>query len=347
MSRWRALRRFSRGMLTHPRGFSLVRAFASPLGISLLASASGAAMTVPEQDLLLHVFAGAEGVELEEVEFGRAFPLTVVRRWEKALSPEDWSDRALAPLVVRLVETNLREDGRHVQETRRYQGYSFSLDAVTVPAPSFKAWPRRADGTRGPERVASGTELRLQVKRALDPLAPGPPELPGELLPERPVASSWLAEGALVTLAVLVLLLGYVQWRAIRRKEAPAAPPLPAHVLALRRLQRLRAQKPTSLAEIRAFYVEAALLMRQYLEERFARRAPQMTTEQLLMTFGGIPALRAAHHTLLAEYLARCDLVKFARHVPTAPDHERHLDAAESLVLATHTSEIAGPTTGG
>ncbi|MHC4137539.1 MAG: hypothetical protein ACYTDU_12650 [Planctomycetota bacterium] len=258
-----------------------------------LAAACGEETPIP--DVPRDITAGAP-----EVELGKAFPLTVVRTWSRGQVPAAWNDEALAPLEVRLVETSRREDERRVEETRRYQGYAFSLTDVRVPG------------------------LELRVKRALDPAAPGPAELPGEPLPEPSSRwPTWAAVGVAL-LAAFVLLL--------RRRQAPAPPPAPApetsppapHLRALQRLDRLRRQQPLGHDEISAYYVEASGLVRDYVAERFEVSAAVMTTEELI-------ELKAP----LARVLPDCDLVKFARHAPTASERGQLLDRAETFLRET------------
>lgn len=264
--------------------------------VLLLALVAGCDGDAPIADVPLTIEAGAQ-----EVELGRAFPLTVVRTWSRAQAPAAWNDEALAPLEVRLLEVARREDDRRVEETRRYLGYAFTLTDVSLPG------------------------LELRVRRSLDPEAPGPAELPGEPLPEPSFPWSWAVVGVAL-LAAFVLLL--------RRRRAPAATAAPApapvppppgpHVRALKRLARLRARHPQGRDETQAYYIEASGLVRDYVAERFALPADVMTTEQLV-----------AHQAPLSRVLAPCDLVKFARHAPTATEREQLLDAAESYVRET------------
>ena len=260
-----------------------------------LAAACGEETPIP--DVPRRITAGAP-----EVELGKAFPLTVVRTWSRGQAPAAWNDEALAPLEVRLVETSRREDERRVEETRRYRGHAFSLADVSVPG------------------------LELRVKRALDPATPGPAELPGEPLPE-PFSRwpTWTAVGVALVAAFVLLR---------RRRQAPAPPPAPApapetsppapHLRALERLDRLRRQQPRGHDEVSAYYVEASALVRDYVAERFAVHASVMTTEELT-------ELEAP----LARVLPDCDLVKFARHAPTASEREQLLDRAETFVRET------------
>ena len=149
-----------------------MRLSAWPLLALTLAAFGGWGPGAPSQELELRVRAG-----VEEVELGVGFPLTVVRIWSVDLVPEDFRDEALAPLVVRLLDTNRREEDQRIEETLHYRAYAFSLGEFTVPAPLFRA--RRIDGS---EVVASGEALTLPVRSALG-AEPDQAELPGDPFP--------------------------------------------------------------------------------------------------------------------------------------------------------------------
>jgi hypothetical protein len=291
----------------------------------LLASACADGPPIPEEDLLLRV-----ETDVADVQLGQAFPLTVVRVWSKDLEPQEWSDEALAPLVVRLEGATRREDDERFEETRRYRGYAFALGEISVPAPSFAAHPRGG----GAERVATAEPLQLGVRGALDPEAPGPPELPGGPLSER---FPWIPWSAALVLALAAAAVGL---RTSRRRPTavPSLPPPPrdnSHERALQRLRTLGGQRPERPDDIRAFHVEAAAVVRDYLEERFALGARELTSEEFVVASRVIDVLGAEHRGLVVQVFAQCDLVKFARHAPRAPDRERLLEAATRLVLET------------
>jgi len=294
------------------------RAFPFALGCAL-AGACRRAPAPAGEDLAIRVDAPSG-----EVAFGQAFPLTVVRTWSPELIPEEWSDEALAPLVIRVLESTTREDQRRVEATRRCLAHAFRRGEVVVPPIAFRARP--TDGSA--ERVATAPELRLRVRSALAAGEPGPPELPGGPLP---YPTRWLPWTAAAALALAALAL--VGWRATRRRRPveplapePLPPAVPPHVRALERLERLRAHEPSDDDANEAWHVEAATIVREYVGERFSVRALERTTSELL------PAAPEAHRPLLADVLRRCDRVKFAAKRPGAEERSPLIETAASFV---------------
>ena len=55
---------------------------------------------------------------------------------------------------------------------------------------------------------------------------------------------------------------------------------------------------------------------RTYLEERFDFRAPERTTEEFLRELSGTDLLAREQKDSLGNFLASCDLVKFAKYEP-------------------------------
>lgn len=310
--------------MKRPRGLCLLAL--TPL-LALACGRAGDDGPIPDQELLLQIRTGAQDVAL-----GQAFPLTVTRVWSKDLAPEPWDDAVLAPLVVRLEQAEQREDARHVQETRRYQAYAFSLEDVVVPGPVLRAIPRGG----GPPREVKAEDLRLHVLLALDPNAPGAPELPGGLLevPQSSRTAWWTALG-------LVAALFLAWWLLRRRRAAPQPAPVPVVAAipprerALARLQGLREREPRSAPEVDAYHVEASALVRDYLEEQLALRAPEMTTEEFLSAPGTAQRLAPAQRARLAGFLARCDQVKFARQPSSSAERAELLDAAGAVLRET------------
>lgn len=279
-----------------------------------------------------------------EVELGRGFPLTVVRVVDRDLVATAFDERSLAPLVTRLVSTSERTDDRRVEETRRYLAHAFSLGGVTIPGPAITAVPR-AGGTA---RTTKAEPLQLDVRRALDPKAPGAPEEPGPFVEPPAAPSSWLR---LVSIGSVVLAIGLVAWRrrmrAARRTPVPPPPPPPpvgaaADAAALAALARLRVQDAVGASDDVRPLIAASDVVRAYVTARLRVATAERTTVEILGDLAR-PGVPQAHAALLAGVLGTADLVKFAEHRPTATDRARFFDDAERFVRATTPSEAASP----
>ena len=148
----------------------------------------------------------------------------------------------------------------------------------------------------------------------------------------------WLALGLVVLAGVAV---GAVAW--LRRAEERAR--LTAFDRAMARLDRLERRGLPSAEAADAWYVELSDIVRRYIEERFALRAPELTTEEFLAVAGRSAALTGAHRELLSAFLATCDRVKFARYSPDEDESQGALDVAKRFLTETAASpDKAGQT---
>ena len=156
-----------------------------------------------------------------------------------------------------------------------------------------------------------------------------------------PVGWVWLAWtlGALIVAVAVFFLVR----RWLRRRRAAAVPQviIPPHVRARARLNAaLRL-----LYDPKPFCIEVSDTVRWYLEERFQYRAPERTTDEFLDELQASPLLSLTQKQSLADFLSRCDLVKFARYEPTETELRSLHDSALRLVDETSWGVLAGPTT--
>ena len=104
---------------------------------------------------------------------------------------------------------------------------------------------------------------------------------------------------------------------------------------AMQRLERLELQGVPDDAAAGPWYVELSDIVRRYIEERLAVRAPELTTEEFLREAGRNEEFSQGHRDLLADFLERCDRVKFAAHRPGAEESRRALEAARRFLGET------------
>lgn len=146
-----------------------------------------------------------------------------------------------------------------------------------------------------------------------------------------PAVSPWIWGAA----AVLLLALVAVGFFVFRRKKGHLpfrAPPAP-HETALRELRELSALAREG-ADLE-FVKRVSGILRAYIQARFGLRAPHRSTEEFLSEARQSELLDDNHQQLLAQFLAQCDLVKFARRRVAVPEMQALLLAARAFVEGT------------
>ena len=120
-----------------------------------------------------------------------------------------------------------------------------------------------------------------------------------------------------------------------RGRILPAPRPKEPHELAYERLEALRGKGYIRDGRVKEFFFELSLIVRYYLEGRFGVKAPEMTTEEFLAKLRDTTELERESKKLLREFLAYCDLVKFAKYGPSEDDIEASYASAKKLVDRT------------
>ncbi|MDZ7266382.1 MAG: hypothetical protein ONB48_04095 [candidate division KSB1 bacterium] len=141
----------------------------------------------------------------------------------------------------------------------------------------------------------------------------------------------------IVAAVLLLAAAGYSWWRRRQGRSllpARVTPPRPAHEEALAALAELRRSDLPARGEIKLFYSILSEIVRRYLEGRYQVGALEMTTCEVLEHCKRLDAAPQACD-LLREILEQSDLVKFAKFIPPAEQHERLLAAAETFVHLT------------
>lgn len=151
---------------------------------------------------------------------------------------------------------------------------------------------------------------------------------------EIPSGFEWLW-WVLAALAVLGLALAVWHWWRERAAQVPIIPPLPAHIRAKQKLQDALAL----IAQPKPFVTAVSDAARWYLEERFNFRAPERTTEEFLHELGRTDLLTCDQKESLGQFLASCDLVKFAKYEPGEPELRELHSSALRLVEETEPQE--------
>lgn len=104
---------------------------------------------------------------------------------------------------------------------------------------------------------------------------------------------------------------------------------------AYERLEDLQKSNLLARGEWGRYYLILSDIVRRYFEERFNVRAPEMTSEEFLISLKNFGELAPESKGLLEEFLIVCDMVKFAKHAPDAAVGEKNAVLARRLIDET------------
>lgn len=143
-----------------------------------------------------------------------------------------------------------------------------------------------------------------------------------------------------------VILIGAILFfilYSIKRKKQnkpifsiPQKPREPAHVIALRELDRIKGEKLWQQDKIKQYYSEVTEVLREYIEGRFEIPAMEQTSEETLAAFKyRQDLLDEKNYNSLKQILNLADMVKFAKFIPLPDENNMVLVDAYFFVNET------------
>jgi phage anti-repressor protein len=147
---------------------------------------------------------------------------------------------------------------------------------------------------------------------------------------------------------IALVALGWFLYHLLHKRFAKETatingviPPEPAHVIALRRLDAIRATDYLANGDFKTFYSELNECAREYLENRFQIRALEMTTEEFLIHVSSSRCLKLEYEQILKEFMKFSDLVKFAKHLPMIEEADHSLEIIRQFIETTKELPVA------
>lgn len=122
--------------------------------------------------------------------------------------------------------------------------------------------------------------------------------------------------------------------RPNREVTAPRTPPRPFHLVALDALDELERSPLLERGRVKTWHVRISEIIRTYVEGQLGVPALEMTTPEVVAGLRAA-ALSGPISESFDSFLARCDLVKFAKLRPGADSSRELLGVARSLVEMT------------
>ena len=161
------------------------------------------------------------------------------------------------------------------------------------------------------------------------PAEPAPPEIrdiapPLDIFPY----PTWMVVCAIVV--ALAVLAGIVALIVIKMRNQPKPPPPTPREIALRELDALRPQVEQQTPY--DFSIAVSEVLRSYIGAQYHLHAREQTSPEFLAAISRSVKFSGNEKDLLAGFLERCDLIKFARIDATSADSGQLLCSAIDFV---------------
>jgi hypothetical protein len=162
-----------------------------------------------------------------------------------------------------------------------------------------------------------------------------------DIKPPLVIEKDWMRIIRFVVAGVIIVLIGILVFIYIKRRregksfiphrEKPKRPP---HEIALEELELLLQDELLEKGEVKQFYIRISEIIRRYIEGRFFIVAIEMTTTQLIDNMNEAE-IEKEDVQLVEDFLMQCDLVKFAKYIPTSEENQKVIDQAFEIVNKT------------
>ena len=218
-----------------------------------------------------------------------------------------------------------------IRVERAYKITAWDSGYLAIP-PALLAW--------GTDTLASNP-LLLNVLLA-------PPGEPGQIAGHADIRrvqwtwqehlQRWLPWFLAFAAAVGLVFIVVKRWRKRPIGEIedvrPPVPLEPAHIVALRELDRIEKEAVWKRGQVKAHHAAVSEVLRTYFERRYNYPALERSTDELRNGMVHLP-IRSHEKELILELLSLTDLVKFAKWNPQQADHQRVVEQGIRFVEVT------------
>ena len=140
--------------------------------------------------------------------------------------------------------------------------------------------------------------------------------------------------------ALALLVVGLIAWLRSRRRNADGpAFREPAHITALRKLDKYRGDKFWAPDKQKQFYSGVTDALREYIVSRYGVGAMEMTTAEIFEGLRGTD-IPVDLYEEMKELFERADFVKFAKFVATPEENATVLPQAVRFVTSTYQTQV-------
>ena len=233
-------------------------------------------------------------------------------------------------------------ENSQIHYQKSYKLIPFLSGEYHIPSMKVLFWKKQQKEGEDKKHEVESEELTIQVNSLLpeDMADLTIKEIVPPMSMPNPV-SPWLY--GILLFVLLVLGGGYYIWRKQQQKPQVEFK-RPAHEIAYDALEQLIKEDLIEKKEIKTFYVRLSNILRYYIEQRFALRAPESTTEEFLNHLRHTDVLNNTLKGLLKNFLQHCDMVKFAKHQPDNEEIQQTFDHCKNFIIETQAQTSTGET---
>lgn len=151
------------------------------------------------------------------------------------------------------------------------------------------------------------------------------------------VTGAGIGLGVIAAIALVVFLITLLCKPKALKKEIPKDP---AHIVALRELDKYRSNEFWVPEKQKALYSGITDTLKAYIDERYGIDAPEMTTDELFTALRDTPGLPADLQKELKAMFETADIVKFAKATTTEQEASSALPLAVRFVTNTYQENV-------
>lgn len=309
--------------------------------ILLLAALAAANFASAQDDVLIKL-----SLDRDSILVGDQVDMTLQASYSKAIL---FSFPALGDTLmpgVEIVKTSAidtlrsKKEEERVSVQRRYTLTSFDGGVIyTLPKIMF--------ALRRGEVVDTFASNELTLKVALPPM--DSTFTPHDVKPpvKYPITIAEAAPyigGGLLLLALIAFAVYYISRRSANRPLFfKPKPKEPAHIVALRALDKLKSEQLWQQGRVKEFHTRISEIIRVYIEDRYSVQAMEETSAEILRDFKRNSLCPKDLLDDLREVFYTSDLVKFAKLVPPPDENEACFHLAQQFVEKTKREQPAEP----
>jgi hypothetical protein len=150
--------------------------------------------------------------------------------------------------------------------------------------------------------------------------------------------------GAILLLALIAFAVYYISRRSANRPLFfKPKPKEPAHIVALRALEKLKGEQLWQQGRVKEFHTRISEIIRLYIEDRYCIQAMEETSEEILRDLEANALCPKEHLDALRDVFYTSDLVKFAKFVPPPDENESCFHLTQQFVEKTKREQPAEP----